>query len=108
MTSPQRSQPSIAAGIRDHAADDHMRGCMGRQYSCTCGYDMATEEILKIAAGRIEALEAALDNSQSLIVMLHLVGPNHGAWKEDDVPGTIVRQISENRSALSPSQGDGK
>lgn len=53
-----RSQPSIVTGIRDHAEGDHARGCMGRQYSCECGYDHATDQILKIAADRIMELEA--------------------------------------------------
>jgi hypothetical protein len=51
---------SLAKTLHDHAASDHIRGCMGRQYHCSCGYDTKTEELLPEAAARIEALEAAL------------------------------------------------
>lgn len=44
--------------LRDHATDDHKRGCAGRTYSCTCDYDKITERLLRAAAKRIEELEA--------------------------------------------------
>jgi hypothetical protein len=44
--------------LRDHATDDHRRGCAGRTYSCTCDYDKITERLLRAAAKRIEELEA--------------------------------------------------
>jgi hypothetical protein len=46
--------------LRDHATDDHTRGCDGRSYSCSCGYDAQTERHLRAAAKRIEELEARL------------------------------------------------
>jgi hypothetical protein len=46
--------------LRAQLASDHIRGCMGRQYHCDCGYDIKTEGLLQTAADRIEALEAAL------------------------------------------------
>jgi len=47
-----------AQELRDHATDDHKRGCAGRTYSCTCDYDKITERLLRAAAKRIEELEA--------------------------------------------------
>ena len=50
----------LALELRNHAVDDHTRGCGGRMYSCECGYDSKTERLLRAAAQRIEQLEAEL------------------------------------------------
>ena len=50
----------LARELRNHAVDDHTRGCGGRMYSCECGYDSKTERLLRAAAHRIEQLEATL------------------------------------------------
>ena len=55
-----RSQPNLAQRLQDHATSDHERGCMGRQYSCSCGYDATTEKLLIEAAEHIRGLEGAL------------------------------------------------
>ncbi|RPH75999.1 hypothetical protein EHM76_00160 [bacterium] len=44
--------------LRDHATDEHTRGCNARGVICTCGYDKITERLLRAAAKRIEELEA--------------------------------------------------
>ena len=49
----------LARELRNHAVDDHTRGCGGRMYSCECGYDLKTERLLRAAAQRIEQLEAS-------------------------------------------------
>jgi len=64
------TQPITAQRLLDHAASDHVRGCMGRQYSCTCEYDTITERLLVDAAARIQELEpkaAAYDACSSKI-----------------------------------------
>ena len=50
----------LARELRNHAIDDHTRGCGGRMYSCECGYDLKTERLLRAAAQRIEQLESTL------------------------------------------------
>jgi hypothetical protein len=50
----------LAQELRNHATDDHTRGCGGRIYSCECGYDSKTARLLRAAAQRIEQLEAKL------------------------------------------------
>jgi len=50
----------LAQELRNHAVDDHTRGCGVRTYSCECGYDSKTERLLRAAASRIEELEAGL------------------------------------------------
>ena len=64
------TKPITAQRLLDHAASDHLRGCMGRQYSCTCEYDTITERLLVDAASRIQELEpkaAAYDACSSKI-----------------------------------------
>ncbi len=56
---PPAIQAVTAQALLDQAASDHERGCMGRQYSCTCGYDAATEALLIAAAGEIDGLREA-------------------------------------------------
>lgn len=41
--------------------DDHSRGCQGRQYECTCGYDARTQATADDAAAAIERLCAERD-----------------------------------------------
>lgn len=42
-----------------HLGDDHARGCQGREYTCTCGYDAQKEsELVEALRQRDEAREA--------------------------------------------------
>lgn len=42
--------------LRDHATDDHRRGCPAQNHLCNCDYDNVTERMLRAAAKRIEDL----------------------------------------------------
>ncbi len=44
--------------LRDHATDDHRKGCPAQNHLCTCDYDKITERLLRAAAKRIEEVEA--------------------------------------------------
>ena len=46
--------------LRGYASDDHERGCQGRYYDCSCGYDGKRDPLIEEAADRIEKLEAVL------------------------------------------------
>lgn len=46
--------------LRAYALDDHERGCKGREYDCSCGYDAKRDPLLEEAAARIEQLEAEI------------------------------------------------
>lgn len=41
-------------------ADDHERGCQGREYPCTCGFDEAAWKTAKEAADEIDRLTREL------------------------------------------------
>lgn len=43
---------------------DHARGCEGRNYSCTCGYDDATADHIEALEGKVERLREVLSRWQ--------------------------------------------
>ena len=45
----------------DVANDDHARGCQGREYSCTCGYDDRVAATLEWAVGKANEYAALAD-----------------------------------------------
>jgi hypothetical protein len=51
----------IVERLRIYATDDHERGCQGRCYDCSCGYDDKRDPLLKESAAEIERLRAALE-----------------------------------------------
>lgn len=56
------TNPDLVERLNDiWSNDDHARGCQGREYSCTCGFDERTFATAKEAAARIEELEAERD-----------------------------------------------
>ena len=50
----------IVERLRNYATEDHDRGCHGREYSCSCGYDDQRDALLVEAADTIDRLRAAL------------------------------------------------
>ncbi len=50
----------IVEKLRGYARDDHERGCQGREYDCSCGYDGKRDTLLVEAADEIERLRMAL------------------------------------------------
>jgi hypothetical protein len=52
---------TIVENLRAHVSEDHLPGCDGRFYDCTCGYDKHGEEIMTEAAARIDLALAAID-----------------------------------------------
>ena len=48
----------IVERLLDYAKDDHERGCNGRQYDCSCGYDEKRDPLMVEAAKTIESLRS--------------------------------------------------
>lgn len=57
--------------LRAISGADHSRGCEGRQYACSCGYDHRVETALTEAADTIADLQA-IANSHSLSLTAEL------------------------------------
>lgn len=57
----------IVEKLREYADDDHERGCAGRCYDCSCGYDGKRDPLLKEAADEIERLRAELEQCQQTL-----------------------------------------
>lgn len=50
----------IVERLRAYASDDHERGCKGREYDCSCGYDGKRDPLMNEAADEITRLRAAI------------------------------------------------
>lgn len=46
---------------------DHTRGCEGRTYSCTCGYDDARDDLIETQAREIKQLKEAIKLQASAV-----------------------------------------
>lgn len=44
--------------------DDHARGCAGREYACTCGYDERVAAEIKRLRARVAELEARITSGK--------------------------------------------
>ena len=48
---------------------DHQRGCEGRTYTCTCGYDAALEARAEAAEAQMARLRKALEACQEEVMV---------------------------------------
>lgn len=48
----------LVVRLHEYSLDDHERGCQGRYYDCSCGYDAKRDPLLDEAIARIRQLEA--------------------------------------------------
>lgn len=63
--------------------DDHGRGCQGREYSCTCGYDDRVDAVAAAAADEIERLRAALKPFAKEWDERERLAEAHWSWFQD-------------------------
>jgi hypothetical protein len=68
---PWRVVPRSATDRPDVLEDDHARGCQGREYTCTCGYDERVADEIKRLRDALHAIgwspeqvEAAMSANQ--------------------------------------------
>ena len=55
----------IVEELLDFTTRDHERGCTGREYVCSCGYDNDIEAAVKKAAGEIARLRLSLSEARA-------------------------------------------
>ena len=80
----------IVAELLDFTTRDHERGCTGREYVCSCGYDQDIEDAVKKAAAEIEHLRLSLSEARATG---RREGMEEAAKIADDMP--ILRQVTE-------------
>ncbi|MCZ7974422.1 hypothetical protein O9X80_07955 [Agrobacterium salinitolerans] len=61
------------------ANDDHDRGCQGREYSCSCGYDNRTAKTAEDAATEISRLRQLLSEAETREREARVKALNHAA-----------------------------
>lgn len=83
---PQSGEPDVPAEVgelverlRGIATTDHERGCEGRCYSCTCGWDAANDKLgpeaataLEALSRKVEGLRGALESVEGTLLWLWL------------------------------------
>jgi len=62
----------IVAELLDFTTRDHDRGCTGREYVCSCGYDNEIEAAVKKAAAEIELLRLSLSETEDNTLLSYL------------------------------------
>lgn len=72
----------LVARARKIAADDHMRGCEGRCYTCNCAYDYVKDNALTDLCAAIERLQAELAEAKA---------SEERAWRERNVAYAKVK-----------------
>lgn len=55
----------IVTELLDFTTRDHERGCTGREYVCSCGYDNEIEAAVKKASAEIEHLRLSLSEARA-------------------------------------------
>ena len=53
---------------------DHSRGCQGREYACSCGYDNNTDEIKERNSRLIESMRTRLKDQITPLAGKHTIG----------------------------------
>ena len=56
----------IVKRLREYAGDDHERGCQGRYYDCSCGYDDKRDPLMTEAATEITVLRAEVEKMREM------------------------------------------
>lgn len=52
---------NIVGKLCEYAKDDHERGCQGRNYDCTCGYDDKRDQLIDEAVGKIDNQQTEIE-----------------------------------------------
>jgi hypothetical protein len=69
--------------LRTTELDDHARGCEGRQYTCTCGFDDRLYAILEEAAAALTTAQAEAEALKQRIAELERVVAQASVWFEE-------------------------
>jgi len=85
--------PALEANQQQPAMSDHARGCQGREYTCTCGYDEANQQV-------IETLRAAIKLTIPMITADNILDQK----AKGDLTGWCERTRNRLQAALSPTQ----
>lgn len=95
----------IVERLREYASDDHERGCQGRCYDCSCGYDAKRDPLMIEAADRIAQLEAEVHEHaltcRAIPDEFALVPPDGGDVKPWEAVSEMANTITRYREALS-------
>lgn len=89
----------LVSRLRDQLTGDHARGCQGRSYSCDCGYDLATEGLLELAACALEAKDAEIASEKEESASYHKfwIEERDKRITAESLISDLERQLAEER-----------
>jgi hypothetical protein len=68
LPNPTADVADLVKRLTDYAVSDHSRGCQGRCYECTCGYDAKRDPLLDEAAAMLTLLQAQVAVARKVAV----------------------------------------
>jgi hypothetical protein len=60
------SEQTLVERLEARPGEDHTRGCQGREYTCSCGFNDATDALFTEAASELSRLSEALRKAEAL------------------------------------------
>jgi hypothetical protein len=70
--------------LKEGTHGDHDRGCEGRQYSCTCGFDQRVWDAGTEAASRLAALQQRVEELERKL----------RDWRDGDREGVVAQYLN--------------
>jgi hypothetical protein len=64
------SEQTLVERLEARPGEDHTRGCQGREYTCSCGFNDATDALFTEAASELSRLSEALEDKAGVATML--------------------------------------
>jgi hypothetical protein len=92
----------LAERLRRHVDSDHQRGCQGRQYSCACGYDKTTEELLALASAEVARLSAVPQAPSKSVKVCYVKRWRTLVELPEKYADEIVQALREPQTAAQP------
>jgi hypothetical protein len=68
LPNPTPDVADLVKRLTDYAVSDHSRGCQGRCYECTCGYDAKRDPLLDEAVDMLTLLQAQVVVARKMVI----------------------------------------
>ena len=93
----------LIARLRKYMRSDHVRGCDGRFYACSCGYDQEGSDLHGLSADIIERLTERLARMEEELAGPMEINVNDQVWVQ--ITGTGIAALRANLDRLNETCG---
>lgn len=103
MTSKTETVADLVERLREMVRTDHLRGCEGREYECSCGHIDRQDALMLEAAAALTSLEAERDRlREALQEIAEMTDPDQpDSYRADDREGCLDA-VHARAAALTP------